>query len=243
MSITWQEFHGGYNNTGNFNNVVLCGSPSSSGFGGVPLNTAHASGVGQGIGFEGDYSHLALYLNLVGIATNDSGQYMPNQHYVHFGGVYDWFLDVQYSTNGGASYSSLINHQKVFSHDGSQDWELCYAPTWLRTAQNSQWKNTNISIPTNTTHVRVSLTGENPTQSTWVVYPISQVIPTYKPMAIRKSGVMKTLNVPSGFIKIRKSGVLVDKSQEDLSTLVQPNKGHNRIRKSNQALQQGKIGV
>ena len=45
MSITWQEFHGGYNNTGNFNNVVLCGSPSSSGFGGVPLNTAHASGL------------------------------------------------------------------------------------------------------------------------------------------------------------------------------------------------------
>ena len=226
------EIHGGFNNTGNFNNVVLCGAPSSTGFGGVPLSTAHASGVGRGLTFDGSRSNFRLGLNLVGIATNDSGAYVPNQRYVHYGGTYDWFIDIHYSTNNGASWVGMINHEKIFIHDASQDWDLCYRSTWLRTAQNSQWSRNGLSVPANTTHLRISISGEEPTQSTWVVYTFSQLIPTYKPMAIRKSGSWQTLNRTSGFIRRRIGGTWVDRSNEQNDTAGSNNVGHNRVRKS-----------
>lgn len=241
MAITWREFHGGYNNTGNFNNVVLAGAPGGSGFGGVPLSISHASNVGYGVGFDGTYESIDFRLNLVGIATNDSGVYLPDQRYVHYGGTYDWFIDIQYSTNSQSSWNTLVPHTKIFSHDASQDWELCYRGTWLRTAQNSQWVINNLVLPKNTTHVRISLTGDNPTQSTWVVYPIDQIIPEYTPMSIRKSGVQKSLD-KGGIIRIRKNGSWVTVAKLSVGNSGKPNVGTSRIRKSGTWLQQAKIG-
>ena len=242
MAYTYQEFHGGYNNTGNFFNVILGGAPGAVGFGGIPLGMAHSSNVGKGIGFDGDYSSLSVKLDLTGYATDDIGSAVLDTRYVHYGGAYDWFIDIQYSTDSQGSWQTLLPHTKIFSHDASQDWELSYRGSWLRTAQNSQYEKTGLSIPTNTTHVRVSLTGDNPTQSTWVVYPINKVIQNYKPMAIRKSGTWKTLNVPSGFIKRRVSSTWKDDSTENLGTKGAVNSGHNRIRKSSRWLQQGPLG-
>ena len=65
--------------------------------------------------------------------------------------------------------------------------------------------------------------------------------PTYKPMAIRKSNVFKTLNRASGFIRIRKSNNWKDISEETLPE-GEPNKGKNRIRKSGAWRKQSKIG-
>lgn len=63
-----------------------------------------------------------------------------------------------------------------------------------------------------------------------------------KPWAIRKSGVFKTHNRPSGYMKIRKSGAFVDKSEILESDVNQPNKGSSRIRKSGSFVGQNKIG-
>ena len=63
-----------------------------------------------------------------------------------------------------------------------------------------------------------------------------------KPWAIRKSGVFKTHNRPSGYMKIRKSGTFVDKSEILESDVNQPNKGSSRIRKSGSFVGQNKIG-
>ena len=65
---------------------------------------------------------------------------------------------------------------------------------------------------------------------------------TLKPWAIRKSGVFKTHNRPSGYMKIRKSGTFVDKSEILESDVNQPNKGSSRIRKSGSFVGQNKIG-
>lgn len=63
-----------------------------------------------------------------------------------------------------------------------------------------------------------------------------------KPWAIRKSGVFKTHNRPSGYMRIRKSGTFVDKSEILESDVNQPNKGSSRIRKSGSFVGQNKIG-
>lgn len=63
-----------------------------------------------------------------------------------------------------------------------------------------------------------------------------------KPWAIRKSGVFKTHNRPSGYMKIRKSGTFVDKSEILESDVNQPNKGSSRIRNSGSFVGQNKIG-
>lgn len=63
-----------------------------------------------------------------------------------------------------------------------------------------------------------------------------------KPWAIRKSGVFKTHNRPSGYMKIRKSGTFVDKSEILESDVNQLNKGSSRIRKSGSFVGQNKIG-
>lgn len=63
-----------------------------------------------------------------------------------------------------------------------------------------------------------------------------------KPWAVRKSGVFKTHNRPSGFLKIRKSGTFVDKSEMLESDVNQQNKGSSRVRKSGSFVGQNKIG-
>ena len=63
-----------------------------------------------------------------------------------------------------------------------------------------------------------------------------------KPWAIRKSGVFKSHNRPSGYMKIRKSGTFVNKSEILESDINQPNKGSSRIRKSGSFVGQNKIG-
>ncbi|AYG01717.1 hypothetical protein [Lactococcus allomyrinae] len=56
--------------------------------------------------------------------------------------------------------------------------------------------------------------------------------PTYIPMSIRKTAAWKSLNLNNGFIHIRHSGVWIDKSKENSSTIMNTNAGHNRIRKN-----------
>lgn len=65
--------------------------------------------------------------------------------------------------------------------------------------------------------------------------------PTYIPMAIRKNGSNKSLNSNNGFIRIRKSGSFVNKSEENSNTSMQANQGHNRIRRSGNWLQLPKM--
>ena len=65
---------------------------------------------------------------------------------------------------------------------------------------------------------------------------------TFKPWAIRKSGVWKSLDNPTGHFSIRSKGQWIDKSEDSLADVGKVSKGHNRIRKNNQFKQQGKLG-
>lgn len=54
--------------------------------------------------------------------------------------------------------------------------------------------------------------------------------PSYKPMSIRK-GAWKSLDANDGFIRIRHAGDWQDKSEENATTSMHDNTGHNRIRR------------
>lgn len=231
------NFHGAYNNTGPYANVVLGGNPGDTADFGIPLATAHAKGYGYGINFEdnGNYN-VTIQLNLIGYGVSDSGQYTGNGRYVIWGGRYNYILIVSVSNNGGASYRDIFN-QIIFSHD--DHWTLSYMSGWETTAANSQWSKS-MQIPSDTTHVRVELKGEDATFPYANIYEIEKIIVKYRPWAVRKGGTFKSLNNPTGWLKIRKSGKW--KEVETMSEANQANKGTSRIRKSGTWVGQDKIG-
>lgn len=235
--MAWMNFHGAYNNTGPYANVVIGGNPGSTGDFGAPLDTAHASGYGYGINFvdNGNYS-VTIQLNLVGYSVSDGGVYLPNMRYVQWGGRYNYILVVGVSNNGGASYRDIYN-QIIFSHGDT--WSLLYLSGWQTTAANSQWSGT-MTIPSDTTHVRVELKGEDATFPYANIYEIEKIITKFRPWAVRKGGTFRSLNNPTGWLKKRKSGKWAD--IETMSEAGQANKGTSRIRKSGTWVGQNKIG-
>ena len=74
------------------------------------------------------------------------------------------------------------------------------------------------------------------------IYSIQQVIPDFRPWGIRKSGVLKSLNKDSGFLKIRKSNSWKDIQKYSYDKVGKENQGTSRIRKNGKWLGQGKIG-
>lgn len=234
--MAWNEFWGAYDNTGPYNNVVVGGSPNSTGPYGVPLGTAHSSGYGYGVQFtdNGNFN-IKFELNLVSYSVTDSGQYRANQRYVTYGGTYDYYLTISTSNNNQSSWSQLYKN-KVFVH--SDSGALLYRSGWQQTV--SQWSGL-FTIPTDTTHVKIELQGEDATFPHQNIYSISQIIPDFKPWAIRKNGQWKTLNRTSGWYKIRKNG-WTDKSIMNGNDTGKTNKGVARIRQSGSWKGQGKIG-
>lgn len=76
----------------------------------------------------------------------------------------------------------------------------------------------------------------------WMESIYYQPPPRLKPWAIRKSGIFKTLNVPAGWFKVRKSNNWNDASYNENSDVGAVNKGQSRIRKSGSWKGQNKFG-
>ena len=101
-----------------------------------------------------------------------------------------------------------------------------------------------VEVPEDFTVIRTEIRGETPAQRHQNFYTREQVIPVkkdFKPWAIRKSSVFKTLNRDSGFFKIRNAGNWLDKSTM-LEDYIGNNQGSSRIRKSGSWKGQNKIG-
>ena len=237
--MAWNTFWGAFNNTGPYYNIVLGGSPSNNGPFNIPLGTAHGSGYGYGIEFTDNGSYgVTFKLNLVGYSVSEAQQYVPNTHYVAYGGNYDYYLIVSVSNNNQSSWRQIYKN-RIFSHPGGAN--LCYASGWQTIAQKSQWSGF-FQLPTNTTHVKIELQGAAVTLPHQNIYSIQQIIPDFKPWAVRKSGQFKTLDRPSGKFQIRKSGAWVDKSIMSTGETGQANEGISRIRRSGNFVGQGKVG-
>ena len=238
--MTWQYFYGAYDNTGPYANVVLGGSPDNTGPFGAPLATAHASGFGKGINFSDDGNYgVTFILDLVGYAVTDAQQYTADGYYVgDTSQQYNYYIIISKSTDNQKSWTQLTR-EKIFTHTGQMP--LNYRQGWQNTARASQWSKF-IQLSNDTTHVKIELQGEDVTLPYSNIYTIQQVIPDFRPWGIRKSGILKSLNKDSGFLKIRKSNTWKDIQKYSYDKVGKENQGTSRIRKNGKWLGQGKIG-
>lgn len=235
----WVECWGTYQRSSAPYNVAMGGSPLPS-IHSLDLSQARAGDYGQGIRFNLEGTNLQFDISLVGYSIKDDTTAILNGQYVPFAGTYNWYLDWSYSTDGGRSY--IGGEQKLLVASHASDGNLAYMPNWHL---SSIRYNRTVNLPDNFTHVKVEISGEHPYERHQNIYTREVIIPPkkdFKPMAIRKSSVFKTLNVPSGFIHKRASGSWVDVSTTPDGSQGQPNQGTHRIRKASQWLGQNKIG-
>ena len=196
--MAWQNFHGAYDNTGPYANVVLGGNPGDTADFGFPLAIAHSKGYGKGINFSDDGNYgVTFTLDLVGYGVTDAGKYTGNGKYVQYGGRYNYILIISVSNNNKASWRQIYN-QVIFSH--ADTWPLAYSSGWETVAQNSQWSG-KLQLPTDTTHVKVELRGEDATFPYENIYSIQQVIPDFRPWAVRKGSIFYSLDRATGWFK------------------------------------------
>lgn len=235
--MTWVECWGTYAATGPYNNVVMGGSGANSMYG-LDLSTAKSAGHGNGIEFRysEDINQLYVHVNLVGYGADQNNIYIPNQEYVHGDFYYDWYVDIWYSTDNQATWTKTKT-ELCARHLSNQT--LAYKGQWQSSTVN--W-SANVNLPSNFTHVKVEVRGEEPGNRHQNIYTREIVIQSFKPWAIRKSNQFKSLDVSSGFYKIRKSGNWTDKSEMELSDIGRENAGTARIRKSGTWKGQNKIG-
>ena len=242
MAITWYASYGGYNNIGPYYNVLLVGSPTNSlpGLSNVDLTNAIAEGYAKGVGFESEdgSTTVKVHINLAGVSVTDQGKLIYGTRYVQFGGRYEYFVKLSYSDDGGNSYKQLYLGKDV-SH--SDTGSLLYTSGW----QTQTFRKTyTLNLPDTFTHLKFEIYGEVVTFPYANVFTRKQVIviTDIKPWAIRKSGVFKTLNVPSGTLQIRKGGAWVDKSLTPVTSVDVINQGTSRVRKSGNWRGQNKFG-
>lgn len=252
MAKTWHPFHGGYLHSGPYNNVVLLGSPNDYGAFGAPLKKAHQAGFGKGIGFENDGFNVSMALDLVGVSVRDNGTcVMDSGSYVVNSGTYHWIFRIEYSTDGGKSYKTIVD-ERIFSHPWQYTKIYSIAGTydiygqynqysWDTLARNSQHSR-NFTLNENTTHVKFSIRGERSVFPYEIIFPIEQIIQDYRPFAVRKSGSFKSCNNASGFLKKRQGGVYVDIKKISYGNAGKENQGTSRLRVSGKWLAQRVIG-
>lgn len=245
MIMTWHDFHGAFSNSSSeYGNAVVGGSPNDFyGRWGVDLRKAHDKGYGYGIRFtqletETETPRVKFELNLVHWSIRDDQTVWYDVPYVQYGGTYDYYLLVHYSYDGGKNYQQQMR-KKIFSHPDT--YYAIYGGNWEETAKLSQWQDV-FTIPKGVTHVRMELQGADVTFPHHNVFPISVIIPDYRPMAIRKNSDILSLDRPTGKLQMRKGGTWKDLSKIKYSDTGKTNLGSARIRKSNVWKAQKKLG-
>lgn len=234
----WKDFYGSYMRSGAPYNVALGGSPNGTGPYDVDLTTAHNNGYGYGIRFTNSGYKVTAQLNLIGYAIRDNSKWVSTSpSYAQYGGTYDYALTIQISKDGGDNYTDTVFNQWIFSHGDT--WGMAYNGSWLTTARKSQWTG-NFTVPVGTTHVKFTLTAENPRDVDPVVFPITDIITDFRPWAIRKSGTWVSLDNEGYHFKIRQGGKWIDTPKYQNANA--ENEGSSRIRHSGKWYSQSKVG-
>lgn len=167
--IQWQEAWGTYARSGAPADVAMVGSPNNS-IMGMDLGKAKQAGYGTGIGFEtlnDEGTSVKVHLNLIGLSEVGL-KYQGNSNYVAPDGNaglatgfdYGWFATLQYSTNGGSSWTNLVAREKVASHPTPMN--LAYQEDGRRkhwTQANIRWEK-QLQLPANFTHLRFEVYGD-----------------------------------------------------------------------------------
>ena len=250
---TWHNIHGGWERSGGVRlNVLLLGSPNNFGSFGIDLRRAHEENFGRGVRFEYERNEDRSYrvnfiLNLVTCGVFDDGTPDYNSpSYVGSGTMrYLWRCVISTSTNNQISWNPIFN-DIIFDHP----WNTAHiysngivgGGNWQNTARLSQWNRWINNIPSNTTHIKIEIAGHNANFHDETIFPLSDIIPEFRPMAIRQGSTWRSLDNPTGFLN-RRSGnsweaiPLINRSVEGAL-----NEGSSRIRRNTGWHAQSRIG-
>lgn len=253
----WKAIYGGYNHSPGRHDIVVAGSPSSS-IVGINLDQAHKEGYGKGVGFDvstvDDHYNVQVHLNLISLSVNDADKW-DGQDGLHFqyepgtNFIYRYVLRISYSVDKGKTYNKQVlnttfkdnNGAFCFDAEPGVNFPLAYYGGWQKTAAKGIW-NGNFTLPKDATNISVSIVGEEAASMMPNYYTLEEIIDTYRPFAIRKNGVWKSLDNSTGYLKIRKSGTNKDIVKISFSDTRKAEKGTSRIRKNGEWIAQPKIG-
>lgn len=185
--MAWVEAWGSYSKNGAQYDVMMVGSGAKSSRG-LDLTKAKQAGHGRGIQFtplNNQGTSVKIDLSLIGMSSlngvwsknNATGYASPGGGYKTSGYTYKWFVDMYVSTNNGASYSALRTKIQVASH--STPMALAYntntsVKPW-RDA-NIEWSTT-VTLPSNYTHLKFEVRGEDPAQRHQNIYTRQIIAP------------------------------------------------------------------
>lgn len=175
----WLEAWGTYAKTGPYNNVTMGGSPNGTLYG-LNLTSAKNAGFGNGVKFNSlndAGTSVNIELSLVGYGSNASGQAILNQKYVQGNWTYDWYVDVYYSTDNQASWATAEQNILVAKHASTQ--RLAYGANWH--LSTIKWNKT-FNLPSNFTHLKFEVRGDEPAQRHQNIFTRQQVIRPTKPV-------------------------------------------------------------
>lgn len=252
------QFYGGYAKSGNAQDVALVGGETKPYPFGVNLERANKSGFAKGIRFKNNDRVVTLECSLAPIVLNfKTAKPIYDKTYVNYGGKYDWFLEIATSDDPNAksddSKYKTIQNEKVLTHN----WYLPFlykedgqgGLTWRNGCKSSSFSKT-FTVGENVKWVRFILSGDNPKYPKSIYLKIEQIIlpppppkpKKFRPFAIRKGQIFKSLNTESGFLKIRKSGSFQDIELMKFTDTNNANMGSCQIRKGGVFVGQGKFG-
>lgn len=252
------QFYGGYAKSGNAQDVALVGGETKPYPFGVNLERANKSGFAKGIRFKNNDRVVTLECSLAPIVLNfKTAKPIYDKTYVNYGGKYDWFLEIATSDDPNAksddSKYKVIQNEKVLTHN----WYLPFlykedgngGLTWRNGCKSSSFSKT-FTVGENVKWVRFILSGDNPKYPKSIYLKIEQIIlpppppkpRKFRPFAIRKGQIFKSLNTESGFLKIRKSGAFQDIELMKFTDTNNANMGSCQIRKGGVFVGQGKFG-
>lgn len=252
------QFYGGYAKSGNAQDVALVGGETKPYPFGVNLERANKSGFAKGIRFKNNDRVVTLECSLAPIVLNfKTAKPIYDKTYVNYGGKYDWFMEIATSDDPNAksddSKYKVIQNEKVLTHN----WYLPFlykedgngGLTWRNGCKSSSFSKT-FTVGQNVKWVRFILSGSNPKYPKSIYLKIEQIIlpppppkpQKFRPFAIRKGQIFKSLNTESGFLKIRKSETFQDIELMKFTDTNNANMGSCRIRKGGVFVGQGKFG-
>ncbi|WP_370688059.1 hypothetical protein, partial [uncultured Dubosiella sp.] len=91
-------------------------------------------------------------------------------------------------------------------------------------------------------HVKIELMGEEATFPHQNIYSIQQIIPDFRPWAVRKNGRFLSCDRATGFFKKRSGGQWKDVPKYAVDQAGKDNAGTSRIRKGRKWKGQAKVG-
>lgn len=255
----WQESWGTWKKDPNVpRDVMMVGSPNGRARG-LDLTKAHNAGLGYGIGFTSNNNagtSVKVEYNLVGVASLNAQASIPSSSlsgYVSPGGGifnsgwgYEWYTQIDISTDNQRSWKTILGSTKVATHYTPQALAYTEGRGSLKGWKQAviRWSIT-LSLPSNFTHLRIEVRGDNPAQRMYNIFERRIIIPPpadFRPWATRKSGKFKSHELAKGWFKIRQSGIWKDISLMSIADKNVANKGKHRIRKGSVWKGQSQIG-